>query len=99
MQKAIARQALLANLRIKAEGKSKEALEKQAQALTGISDIQERIVGQESEQLVNINSLRKEGADKAKEIADKAAASKQAAIDKAIQQNKDELDLFLASRY
>jgi ABC-type branched-subunit amino acid transport system ATPase component len=43
---AIARQALLvANLRIKAEGKS-EALEKQAQALTGISDIQERIVGQ-----------------------------------------------------
>jgi hypothetical protein len=38
------------------------------------------------EQLVNINSLRKEGADKAKEIADKAAASKQAAIDKAIQQ-------------
>jgi hypothetical protein len=39
---AIARQALLvANLRIKAEGKSKEALEKQAQALTGISDIQE----------------------------------------------------------
>jgi hypothetical protein len=33
-----------------------------------------------------------------KEIADKAAASKQAAIDKAIQQNKDELDLFLASQ-
>jgi hypothetical protein len=48
--------------------------------------------------VVNINSLRKEGADKAKEIADKAA-SKQAAIDKAIQQNKDELDLFLATRY
>jgi hypothetical protein len=33
-----------------------------------------------------------------KEIADKAAASKQAAIDKAIQQNKDELDLFLAHK-
>jgi hypothetical protein len=32
---------------------------------------------------------------KQKRIADKAA-SKQAAIDKAIQQNKDELDLFLA---
>jgi hypothetical protein len=30
--------------------------------------------------------------------SDKAAASKQAAIDKAIQQNKDELDLFLASQ-
>jgi tRNA uridine 5-carbamoylmethylation protein Kti12 len=55
---AIARQALLvANLRIKAEGKSKEALEKQAQALTGISDIQERIVGQEQSNY--INSLRK----------------------------------------
>jgi hypothetical protein len=54
---AIARQALLvANLELKAVKVKKQ---KENQALTGISDIQERIVGQESEQLVNINQKRR----------------------------------------
>lgn len=93
---AIAKQALVvANLRIKSEGKSRENLDAQAEALTEIADIQERITGQESEQLANLNSLRKEAADKAKEQADKAAQQRQAAIDKNIQKSKDELDLFI----
>lgn len=72
---AIAKQALnVANLRIKAEGKSTENLDERAKALEEIADIQERITGQESEQLANLNSLRKESADKAKEIRDKQLA-------------------------
>ncbi|MEW5675549.1 hypothetical protein ABGT15_04490 [Flavobacterium enshiense] len=93
---AIAKQALVvANLRIQAEGKSRENLDAQAAALTEIADIQERITGQESEQLANLNSLRKEAADKAKEQADKASQAKQAAIDKDIQKSKDEIELFI----
>jgi len=65
---SIANQALaIANLRIKLEGKSKDNLDARAEALTTVSDIQERISGQESEQLANLNSLRKEAADKEKE--------------------------------
>jgi hypothetical protein len=68
----IANQALaIANLRIKLEGKSTENLDARAEALTTVSDIQERISGQESEQLQNLNSLRKEAADKEKERQDK----------------------------
>jgi hypothetical protein len=93
----IANQALLvANLRIKAEGKSKEALDGQAEALTGIADIQERLTGQESEQLANLNSLRKESADKAKEASDKAIAARQAQVDSMLQKSKEEIDLFVA---
>lgn len=70
---SIANQALaIANLRIKLDGKSTENLNARAEALTGVSDIQERISGQESEQLANLNSLRKEAADKQKAITDKA---------------------------
>src|SRR5690606_38058404 len=76
---AIAQQALVvANLRIQADGESKEALDGQAEALTRIADIQERLTGQESEQLVNRVSLQKEAADKAKEFADKAIAQQEA---------------------
>lgn len=72
---AIARQGLaVADLRIKAEGASTENLNTRAEALENIADIQERITGQESEQLANLNSLRKESADKAKEIRDKDLA-------------------------
>lgn len=61
---AIANQALkVAELRIKAEGESTEALDQRAEALTRISDIQERIAGQESEYLMNVNSLRREKAE------------------------------------
>jgi hypothetical protein len=66
----IANQAVAnANLRIKLTGKSRENLDALAEAQTKVSDIQERISGQESEQLQNLNSLRKESADKAKEAA------------------------------
>lgn len=75
----------VANLRITAEGRTKEALDEQAEALIAIADIQERITGQESEQLTNRVSLQREAADKAKEIADQAIA-----------QQRAELDLFIA---
>jgi hypothetical protein len=82
---AIAQQALeVAKLRIQAEGSTKETLDAQAEALTLISDIQERITGQESEQLSNLNSLRRDAAAKRKEIADKA-----------IQKINEELDLYI----
>ena len=74
----------VANLRIKAEGKTKENLDEQAEALTGIAEIQERITSQESEQLSNLNSLRRDAAAKRKEIADKA-----------IQKMNEELDLYI----
>ncbi|RIV50897.1 hypothetical protein D2V93_08480 [Flagellimonas taeanensis] len=68
----------VANLRIEQEGRTKEALDAQYEALTQIADIEERIEGQRSEQLTNRVTLQKEAADKA------------------IQQQKDALDLFLA---
>jgi len=84
----IANQALIvANLRIKAEGETRETLDAQAEALTTIADIQERITGQESEQLTNRVSLQKEANEKAKEIANKA-----------IERQKAELDLFIAQQ-
>ena len=58
---AIANQALkVSNMRIAIDGKSTENLDEREQALTKIADIQERITGQESEQLSNLNALRKE---------------------------------------
>ncbi len=93
----IANQQLkVANLRIVAEGKTTEALNAKAEAETNISDIQERITGQESEQLANLNSLRKEASDKAKELNDKRVADHQKAVDAVIQKNKEELDLYVA---
>jgi hypothetical protein len=90
---AIANQQLLvSNLRIKAEGKSTEALNQRAEALLNISDIQERITGQESEQLVNINSLRKESADKAKESLDKIIAARKLVSDKAKEDETTEIE-------
>lgn len=84
----IAQAALtVANIRIQTDGQTKEALDSQAEALTEIADIQERLAGQESEQLVNRVSLQKEAADKAKEIADKA-----------IEDQKTQLDLYIAQQ-
>lgn len=65
------KQLQVANLRIKSEGETTEALNAREEALTNISDIQERITGQESEQLANLNSLRKEAADAEKERQEK----------------------------
>lgn len=89
---AIAQQALnVANLRIKAEGATKANLDAQAQALTEIADIQERVTGQESEQLTNRVALQKEAADKAKEIREKNIAD-------AIAKSRQEIDLFIAQQ-
>ena len=54
-----------ANLRIQLDGKTKENLDSQAEALTEIADIEERITGQQSEQLTNRVALQKEAAEKA----------------------------------
>lgn len=89
---AIAQQALtVANLRIKAEGSTKETLDAQADALTEIADIQERITGQESEQLSNRVSLQKEAAQKAAEIREKN-------IQNALAKSRQEIDLFVAQQ-
>lgn len=81
---AIANQALaIANLRVKLEGKSKDNLDARAEALTTVSDIQERISGQESEQLANLNSLRKEAADKEKERRAQAIEQQKAQLENA----------------
>lgn len=89
---AIAQQALkVAELRIKAEGATKANLDAQAEALTEIADIQERITGQESEQLTNRVALQKEAAEKAKEIREKQ-------IQDAIDKSRQEIDLFIAQQ-
>ena len=54
----------VANLRLQAEGQTTEALDARADALNEIKDIQERITGQESEQLTNRVSLQKEAVEK-----------------------------------
>lgn len=87
-EKALAEQALLvANLRIQQEGETKANLDAQYEALTEIADIEERITGQRSEQLANLNSLRKEQLDLVKE-------QQQAAIE----QMNAELELFIAQQ-
>lgn len=86
---AIANEALrVADLRIKIEGANTASLDERAEALIEIADIQERITGQESEQLVNINSLRKEATDKTSEEDKKR-------VDKAIANADRELQNFL----
>lgn len=63
-EKALAMQALVvAQLRLQQEGETKENLDAQSEALLQIYDIQERINGQESEQLTNRVALQKEAAD------------------------------------
>ena len=60
----LAQKALeVANLRIKLDGKTKDNLDAQAEALTEIADIEERITGQQSEQLTNRVALEKEAAE------------------------------------
>lgn len=85
------KQLQVANLRIKAEGQTTEALNARAEAETNISDIQERITGQQSEQLANLNSLRKEAADKQKELDEQA-------IERALTKSRSEIDLFVATQ-
>ena len=97
----IAQQALIvANLRVQSEGQTKEALDAQALALTEISDIQERIASQESEQLTNRVALQKEAADKAREAAESRAGKAEQELELLREQRRfeeeslDELRLF-----
>lgn len=85
------KQLQVADLRIKAEGKTTEALDARAEAEANISDIQERITGQQSEQLANLNSLRKEAADKQKELDEQAT-------ERALTRSRAEIDLFIANQ-
>jgi hypothetical protein len=68
----------VSDLRISQEGKSSANLDERAEALLKISDINERISGQESEQLANANSLRNEQ----KSLDKEAAAKRKADSDK-----------------
>jgi hypothetical protein len=68
----------VSDLRISQEGKSSDNLDERAAALLQISDINERISGQESEQLANANSLRNEQ----KSLDKEAAAKRKADSDK-----------------
>lgn len=80
---AIANKALqLADLRIKLEGESTAALNERAEALTEIADIQERISGQESEQIVNRVSLEKEAAAEIQELREAEFARLEADAEK-----------------
>ena len=83
---AIANQALkVANQRIALDGASSENLDQRASALEEIADINERITGQESEQLVNINSLKRDALALDLEI-------KQKRMDAAVEVAQFELD-------
>lgn len=99
LEKAIATQALyVANLRIAQDGRNAANLDAQAEAMERIIDIQERIAGQESEQLQNRVSLQKEAADKAREAADAAAQAEAKRQDEAIKRQNELLDLFIAGQ-
>jgi hypothetical protein len=88
----IAEQAVeVARLRVLAEGETKGVLDAQAEALTQVADIQERITGQESEQLVNRVSLQREARDQAKAAAEEAKKI----ADQGIKQQEEELELFI----
>ena len=91
---AIAQTALkVVNLRIKAEGSTKATLDAQAEALTQIADIQERITGQESEQLANRVSLQKEAAEKVKKIQDEQKARADKAFQDSLKNAQNEIEI------
>jgi len=85
------KQLQVANLKLKAEGQTTDALNARAEAEANIADIQERITGQESEQLANLNSLRKEAAD-----AEKARQEK--ATEEQLKLSKARIDAFIAEQ-
>ena len=91
---AIAQTALkVANLRIKAEGSTKATLDAQADALTQIADIQERVTGQESEQLANRVSLQKEAAEKVKKIQEDQKARADKAFQDSLKNAQNEIEI------
>lgn len=85
---AIAQMALkVANLRMQYEGQTTELLDAQADALTTVADIEERINGQRSEQLRNQVSLQKQAHEQ---------YMKQ--VEAQIQKQKEQLDLWIAQQ-
>lgn len=60
----------VAKLNIKLNGETTESLDRLAEAQTNVADIEERITGQRSEYLSNLNSLRKEAEAMAKVVDD-----------------------------
>lgn len=94
-EKQIATQALeIANIRIAADGDTAANLDAQAEAMERISDIQERVEGQMSEQLTNRNQLQRDAATQAKE----AAAEAQRIAQERVAAMNEEIDLFIAQQ-
>ena len=98
LQKQIGEELKIAQLRLEVvnkqiaqQGKTKELLDAQAEALTEIVDIEERITGQQSEQLVNRVALLKEENEKREE-------ARQKRIDNAIKEQSDLIRLFEAEQ-
>lgn len=83
---SLAQKALdLANLRIKLEGETTEALDARADAETEIIDIQERITGQTSEQLTNRVSLQREATEAIKAANEEEAKAAEEAAQRKIE--------------
>lgn len=96
---AIAQQSLkVAEMRIRMEGETSTNLDARINALTEIADIEERITGQQSEQLTNINSLRREAEQRAKEARDKAEKQREENFRRELQRMNEELDLWIANQ-
>jgi hypothetical protein len=79
------------NQQIEQQGKTKDLLDAQAEALTEIVDIEERITGQVSEQLVNRNALIKEANEKAIEQRNKY-------FENEIRRQNENIELYLAQQ-
>jgi hypothetical protein len=93
----LAKQSLeIANAKILAEGQNKILLEKQAEAKRNIADIDERITGQESEQLANRNSLNKEAAENRKKAFEEETQRRKTKNENAIKDLELDLKIFLA---
>jgi len=92
----IARKALeVSNLKIKAEGESTEALDERAEAELKIAEINERITSQESEQLTNLNQLRKDAHSEYMELQKEAIEAAKQVTDAAISESKTRLEIFI----
>lgn len=90
---ALAEQALaLTDLRIEQEGKTSDLLDERAERLIEIADIQERITGQESEQLTNRNALLKEAGEKEKERAEARITKAEQALALLKEQRRFDID-------
>lgn len=83
---------------IQLKGNLTELEDKRIEALTQIQDIQERITGQQSEQLTNINSLKREAEQQAKERAQEAKRRADERKKEAIALLNAQLELYLSEQ-